>query len=159
MRAQSSVLYVLTYVVGALAIADQWLDLASGSSKVVVTSAFAVVMLLIALVQWRTASSAARARIRIREADETAANERARVAADLHATITERIHAIVVEVVAAQQAVVRGAYGDDILTRLSGADESAHAALASLAPLIADPVLAADPINTAEAASSPVPVA
>jgi signal transduction histidine kinase len=159
MRAQLSVLYVLTYTVGALAIADQWLDVASGSPKVVVTTAVAALMVLVALTQLRIASSAARTRVRTREAEEAAASERARVAAEIHATIHECIHAIVVEVVAAQQAVVRGAYGDDILTRLNSADESAHTALGSLDRLLEVSEPAADPAKTAEAESRPVPVA
>jgi signal transduction histidine kinase len=136
MRAQFSVLYVLGYTAGALVIADQWLDhwvdLGSTTSKVAITVAVGASVLATAAIQIAGTLASNRARL----AAETAAEERARLAAEIHTTIAERIHAIVVEVVAAHQAVVRGAYGDDILSRLTNADDSAHAALASLDRLI-----------------------
>jgi signal transduction histidine kinase len=138
MRAQlrhPTVLFALGYLLGALVIADQWLGLGSGSTKITVTVAISVLLILAALIQWLAVS----ARSRADAAAAAAATERSRIAAEIHATITERIHAVVVEVVAAQQAVVRAAFVDDILTRLSAADDNAHAALACLDLLLATP--------------------
>jgi Tfp pilus assembly protein FimT len=136
MRAQlrsPTVLYALGYVIAALVIADQWLSLGSAdTTRITVTVAIVALLVLVALTQW----SAAIARRRLADDAAAAAVEQARVAAEVHASITESIHTIVVEVVAAQQAVVRGAYGDDILTRLTGADDNAHDALASLDRLL-----------------------
>jgi hypothetical protein len=47
------------------------------------------------------------------------------------------INATIVEIVAAQQAVVRAAHPDDILLRLTSAEDSAHAALTATAPELA----------------------
>jgi hypothetical protein len=150
---QSSVLYVLGYTIGALVIADQWLDRwidrDATAAKVAVTVAVGASVLLTAA----THMTAARAAASAAAAEESAAAERARVAAEVRATIAGNIHAIVVEVVAAHQAVVRNAYSDDILTRLTSADDSAHAALASLDSLLAVEVKSSEPAGT------PLPVA
>ena len=110
-------------VLGLLAIADIWVDVAG--SKVTAT---VLTVALVVLRQWTAAKSARRAHA----AENAAELEHARAAGEVRAAVEAGINSTIVEVVAAQQAVVRSAYADDILTRLSAADESAHAALGSL---------------------------
>jgi hypothetical protein len=66
------------------------------------------------------------------EAARVAAAWRARSLADARDVIAARITTTIVEVVAAQQALVRSAHPDDILIRLTAADDAAHAALTTL---------------------------
>jgi len=110
-------------VLGLLVIADIWVDL--DGSKVTAT---VLTVALVVLRQWTAAKSARRTQA----AESAAALEHARAAGEVRAVIEAGINSTIVEVVAAQQAVVRSAYADDILTRLNAADESAHAALTSL---------------------------
>ena len=50
----------------------------------------------------------------------------------LRASMAGAINATIVEIVAAQQAVVRAAHPDDILLRLTAAEDQAHTALTAL---------------------------
>src|SRR5215831_7507949 len=58
--------------------------------------------------------------------------ERLRVARELYEAVTAELNEVIVESVAAQQAVVRAAHPDDVLLRLRRAEEGAHAALGDL---------------------------
>jgi acyl-CoA reductase-like NAD-dependent aldehyde dehydrogenase len=63
------------------------------------------------------------------------AAQRARVLRERHDAMAEAVNSVIVEIVAAQQAVVRSAYPDDILTRLRAAEDHAHGSLEELAKL------------------------
>jgi hypothetical protein len=61
--------------------------------------------------------------------------ERAETAERLRAALAAQINDAIVHTIGAQQAVVRGAYPDDILSRLQAAEESAREALTELGQL------------------------
>jgi signal transduction histidine kinase len=58
--------------------------------------------------------------------------ERLRVARELYDAVIAGLNEVIVEAVAAQQAVVRAAHPDDVLMRLRRAEDGAHAALSDL---------------------------
>jgi hypothetical protein len=70
-------------------------------------------------------------------AAETAALTQTQALDALRESMAASINATIVEIVAAQQAVVRAAHPDDILLRLTAAEDSAHTALTATAPELA----------------------
>ncbi|HKD98418.1 MAG TPA: histidine kinase [Micromonosporaceae bacterium] len=62
--------------------------------------------------------------------------ERLRIARELQDALTAGLNEVIVETVAAQQAVVRAAHADDVLLRLRNAEEGAHTAMADLRRLV-----------------------
>jgi hypothetical protein len=69
-------------------------------------------------------------------AAETATLAHTRALDALRESMTGAVNATIVEIVAAQQAVVRAAHPDDVLHRLTAAEDSAHAALTATVPPI-----------------------
>jgi hypothetical protein len=61
--------------------------------------------------------------------------ERAAAAERLREALSAQINDAIVHTIGAQQALVRGAYPDDILSRLQAAEESAREALTELGQL------------------------
>jgi hypothetical protein len=57
---------------------------------------------------------------------------RTRIARELYDAVATGLNDVIVETVAAQQAIVREAHADDVLLRLRRAEDGAHAALADL---------------------------
>jgi hypothetical protein len=58
--------------------------------------------------------------------------EHVRVGRELYDAVTAALNEVIVEAVAAQQAIVRSAHADDVLLRLRRAEDGAHAALADM---------------------------
>lgn len=120
--------------------AELWLTRSAGSSRTTVElTAFSAVcaIALIAMV-WARAG-ARRARVIAANADR--AREAAHIAelASLgavvrakHAAVADSVNEAIVEIVAAQQAIVRAAYPDDILVRLRAAEDNAHTSMEDL---------------------------
>ena len=128
-RPRPSLIDTLLYLIGLLIVADVWLD--PPAARIIATVLVLFLLFLVAMKQRRVVAEQRSAH----DAEEAATATRAENDAKARVVVTEAIHAIVVEVVAAQQAVVRGAFADDILTRLTAADDNAHTALETLTGL------------------------
>jgi hypothetical protein len=102
-----------------------------------IAAAALVAVLIVVRIRAAFVTRSARARVTASlAADEADAAERATIAAERArmlraraATATDAVNAAIVEIVAAEQAVVRQAHPDDVLMRMRGAEDGAYAAL------------------------------
>jgi hypothetical protein len=130
---------VLCLIVVALLV-EFWVTRSSGSPSTVELAAFssacgvALVVMLVARMAARHARATQAERDRVaaeaREAAFAAEVEaRAEAVRAAHVAVKGAVNEIIVEIVAAQQAIVRTAYPDDILVRLHAAEDNAHGSL------------------------------
>ena len=130
---------LLCLIVVALVV-ELWITRSSGSRSTVELAAFSGACAVVLLVMLLARMAARHARAAAARADRVAAAAReaafeAQVAARAesvraaHVSVQDAVNEIIVEIVAAQQAIVREAYPDDILLRLRAAEDNAHASL------------------------------
>ena len=121
---------IVVWLVVAAAIAAIWVVRAAPIDAVVAVSAVAaVVATLRQHAMQRLRREAAQAAVVRRAAEQAADAARAAETTALRSALVAEVNAIIVEVVAVGQGVVRAAHPDDVLLRVNAADDAAHALL------------------------------